>query len=221
MSNPSMSNPSKASGATIRAFELISVGLWALTAVLIATVFANQHDYWFLLLSWTFVFPFSAFADEYALLLRYDPGFRMLFWRTPVMIPFAFGWFFTLPLILVWQTGVLSQLSLGGQAAIMFAVSVVWSVFVEYTGTRQKLWVYHWTHGWKLGEMPWAIPVIDAVVYVLAFLLHGVVVQLTSGMGWVSALVISYLIYAGMFVAFAFFNWVMITRVFGVRPTPA
>ena len=53
MSNPSMSNPSMASGATIRAFELISVGLWTLTAVLIATVFANQRDYWFLLLSWT------------------------------------------------------------------------------------------------------------------------------------------------------------------------
>ena len=221
MSNPSMSNPSMASGATIRAFELISVGLWTLTAVLIATVFANQRDYWFLLLSWTFVFPFSALADEYALLLRYDPDFRMLYWRCPVMIPFAFGWFFTLPLILIWQSGVLSQLSLGVQAAIVFAVLFVWSVFVEYAGTRQKLWIYRWTHGWKLGEMPWAIPVIDAVVYVLAFLLHGVAVRLTSGMGWASALAISYLIYAGMFVVVASFNWVMITHVFGVRPTPA
>src|SRR5437588_11074894 len=97
MSNPSMSNPSMASGATIRAFELISVGLWTLTAVLIATVFANQRDYWFLLLSWTFVFPFSALADEYALLLCYDPGFRMLFWRCSVLSPFAFSCCFHLP----------------------------------------------------------------------------------------------------------------------------
>ena len=213
-SNSLSSNPSKASGATIRAFELISVSLWVLTAVLIATVFANQRDYWFLLLSWTFVFPFSALADKYALLLRYDPRFRL-------MIPFAFGWFFALPLILIWQSEVLSQLGLGVQAAIVFTVLFVWSILVEYLGTMQKLWSYRWSHGWKLGAMPWAIPVIDALIYVLVFLLHGVSVQLTSGMGWASALATSYVIYAGMFVTIALFNWVMITQVFGVRPTPA
>ena len=63
-SNPLSSNPSMASGVNLRAFELLSVGLWALTAVLIATVFANQRDYWFLLLSWTFVFPFGRVKSE-------------------------------------------------------------------------------------------------------------------------------------------------------------
>jgi len=212
-----MRDPSIASRTNIRFFELTSIMLWVVSVVLIATVFDNQRDYWFLLLSWTLVFPFSAVADEYALLLRYDPGFRMLFWRTPVMIPFAFGWFFAIPLILIWQTGVLSALDLGTQAAVVFVALLIWSAFVGYSGTRQQLWTYRWTHGWKLGGMPLVIPVVDAVGYVFAFLLHGVAVSLTSDMGWVNAFVVSYLMYACSFAVFAIFNWLMITRLFGVR----
>lgn len=220
---------STASPVNLRAFESACVALWTVTAVLIATVYDHQRDYWFLLLSWTLVFPFTAIADEYVLLLRYSPGFFPLPWRMPrvpaipAMVTIAFGWFFTLPLILVWRTGVINQFPLWEQALIVFAALVVWSFFVEWLGGVQNLWTYHWSGGrWSRwhnrGKVPVIVPVIDAVTYLLAFLLHGVAVRATESMAWPGALATSYLIYAGAFVAYASLNWLLIRRVLGVQP---
>jgi hypothetical protein len=84
--------------ARLRLFATGSYVLWLVTAALIAFVFHNDRHDWFLLLSWTLVFPFSALADKHVLMIRYNPAFPMLFDETPRMIPFACAWFFTLPL---------------------------------------------------------------------------------------------------------------------------
>uniref|UniRef100_B0T7D8 Uncharacterized protein n=1 Tax=Caulobacter sp. (strain K31) TaxID=366602 RepID=B0T7D8_CAUSK len=210
----------KASRKNLRMFELVCVMLWAVTAVLIATVYDNQRDYWFLLLSWTFMFPFSAIADEYALVLRYDTGFLNLVWRVPAMVPFAFGWFFTLPLVLIWNTQVIEQFAPHAQILILFTVLVAWSFCTEWLGVKQNLWTYHWSppgRRWK--GVPVVIPFIDAITYVLIFVLHEEATRMTANMSWIGAFAISYLIYAGAFAVFASISWLVIRRFLGVRPT--
>jgi hypothetical protein len=210
----------RASRRNLRTFELTCLMLWGLTAVLIATVYGNQRDYWFLLLSWTLMFPLSAIADEYALVLRYDTGFLNLVWRVPAMVPFAFGWFFTLPLVLIWSTQVIAHFALHEQVLILFAALVAWSFFTEWLGVKQNLWIYHWSppgRRWK--GVPAIIPFIDATTYVLVFVLHGYAVKMTADMGWMAAFAISYLIYAGAFAAFASISWLAIRRVLSVRST--
>lgn len=216
---PEVSHP-RASRGNLRAFELICLVLWTATAVLIATVFDNQRDYWFLLLSWTLMFPLSAIADEYALVLRYDTGFLNLVWRVPAMVPFAFGWFFTLPLILIWSTGVIVQFALGEQVLILFTCLVAWSFCTEWLGVKQNLWTYRWSppgRRWK--GVPVIVPFIDAVTYVLVFVLHDHAVRMTADMGWPGAFAVSYLIYAGAFAAFATTSGLVIRQGLGVRPT--
>lgn len=205
---------------SLRFFDVLNVALWLLTAVLIATVFRNDRGYWLLLFGWTAVFPFSSLADEYVLLIRYNPGFRMLFWRCPVMIPFAFGWFFTLPLILIWESGVIAALPLAVQAGVVFVVFVAWGFFVEVASASSNLYVYRWPARWKIGGMPWPVAIIDGIVHTLTYLLFPVVASLTAGKGWPAALVIAFLVYDGMFVAFASFNGFVIRWVFGVRALP-
>ncbi|GLY94075.1 hypothetical protein [Actinoplanes sp. NBRC 103695] len=95
-------------------------------------------------------------------------------------------------------------------------------MFVEWLGVVQNLWTYHWSGGRRsrrrnLGKVPLIVPFIDAITYVLAFLLHGVAVSATKSMPWPAALAISYLIYAGAFAAYASFNWLLIRQVLGVR----
>jgi len=209
----------RASRRSLRTFELICLMLWGVTAVLIATVYDNQRDYWLLLLSWTFMFPLSAIADEYALVLRYDTGFLNLVWRVPAMVPFAFGWFFTLPLVLIWSTQVIAQFALREQILILFSILVAWSFCTEWLGVKQNLWTYRWSppgRRWK--GVPVIVPFIDAITYVLVFVLHDYAVRWTADMGWMGAFAISYLIYAGAFAAFASISWLVIRRILGVRP---
>lgn len=214
--------PSRASRTNLRAFELGSLILWIVTAVLISTVYHNQSDYWFLLLSWTFMFPISGIADEYGLVLRYDPGFLRLVWRIPIMIPFAFGWFFTLPLILIWNSSAIQGFALYEQAIFLFVALLVWSFFIEWLGVVQNLWIYHWSpKGWRWRGVPVVIPFIDAITYVLVFVLHEVAVPITMNMKWVASFAVSYLIYAAGFAALAFLNWLVIRRGFRVKPTLA
>lgn len=209
-----------ASARSLRGFEILNIGLWLLTAALIATAFNNDRNYWILLLSWTAVFPFSTVADEYALLIRYNPGFRMLFWRCPVMIPFAFGWFFTLPLILVWQSGIIAQLPLMAQAGIVFLFFIAWGFFVEVASASSNLYLYRWPKQWKIGGMPWPVAVIDGVVHTLTFLLFPIIARFTANMSWPPAVGLGILTYVAMFVAFASFNWFVIKFLFRVKALP-
>lgn len=204
--------------ARLRFFASVSYVLWSLTAALIAFVFGNDRNDWFLLISWTLVFPFSAPADEHALLLRYHPQFPMLTGRTPWMIPFAFGAFFTLPFLPVWHLGLLDGFSPRIQAAIVLIVGTAWSAFVELSSSSTDIYRYYWPARWMIMGTPWPIPLIDGVVYLLTYLGHGILVPLTRGWSLLPALVMSYLVYAGLFVAFAIFNGLVIRGLLRLPP---
>jgi hypothetical protein len=194
--------------------------LWVLTAVLIAVACDSQRDYWFLLLNWTLVFPLSVVADRYAFVLRYDAGFFSLAWRVPAMAPFAFGWFFTLPSVLIRSMQGIGQLALHERLLILSTILVARGFFTERLGVKQRLWSYHWSPpGCRWRGVPVIIPFIDATACVLLFLLHGHTVRMTAEMGWMRAFVVSYLIYAGAFAAFASTSWLLIRRLLGVQPT--
>ena len=201
----------------LRFFSGTSYALWLVTAAVIFAFGNDRHD-WFLLICWTLSFPFSALADEHAILLRYHPRFAMLFGRTPWMIPFAFGAFFTLPFLPVWHLGLLDDFSFGIQAVIVLLVGTAWSTFVELSSSSSGMYRYRWPERWLVAGTPWPIPIIDGVVYLLTYLGHAYLVKATEGWGHLAAFGLSYAVYVGMFVAFAIFNGVVIRGLLRIQP---
>jgi hypothetical protein len=208
----------RASSKSLRKFELASLIFWVMTAVLIATVGDSQRDYWFLFLSWTLMFPLCVVADEHAFVVRYDSGFLNLAPGIPAMVPFAFGWFFTLPAVLVGSLQGIAQVAMHERFLILFAILVARSFFTEWLGVKQSLWSYPWSPPsprWK--GVPVLIPFVDAIACVLLVALHGYTARVTHNMGWNEAFATSYLVYAGAFAAFALSTGLVIRRALGVR----
>lgn len=204
--------------ARLRRFEFGAYGLYLLTAGLIFFVFGNDRNDWFLLLSWTLVFPFSAIADKHALMLDYHPEFPMLVDETPWMIPFAFGAFFTLPLLPVWHLGLLDRFDLVSQAAIVLAVGTVFSAVVELSSSATGMYRYHWPRRWLVAGTPWIVPLIDGLMYTLTYLGHGYLVGVTQDLAALPALALSYGVYAALFCALALFNAGVIRGLLRLNP---
>jgi len=204
--------------ARLRRFEFGAYGLYVLTAGLIIFVFGNDRNDWFLLVSWTLVFPFSAIADKHALMLDYHPAFPMLVDETPWMIPFAFGAFFTLPLLPVWHFGLLAEFGLWLQAAIMLAVGTVFSAVVELSSSSTGMYRYHWPKRWLIAGTPWIVPIIDGLMYTLTYLGHGYLVGVTQGLALLPAFALSYGVYAALFCALALVNTVIIRGLLRLNP---
>jgi hypothetical protein len=190
----------------LRRFELGAYGLYLLTAGLIVLVFGNDRNDWFLLLSWTLIFPFSALADKHALMLDYHPAFPMLIDETPRMIPFAFGAFFTLPLLPVWHLGLVESFDPLLQAAILLTVATAFSALVELSSSSTGIYRYHWPKRWLLAGTPWIVPIIDGLMYTLTYFGHGYLVSVTQELALLPAFALSYGVYAALFCALALIN---------------
>lgn len=204
--------------ARLRRFELGAYGLYLLTAGLIVFVFGNDRNDWFLLLSWTLVFPFSAIADKHALMLDYHPAFPMLIDKTPWMIPFAFGAFFTLPLLPVWHLGLLDGFEPFLQAAIVFGVGTAFAALIELSSSSTGIYRYHWPKRWLIAGTPWIVPVIDGLMYALTYLGHDYLVGITLELALLPALALSYGVYAALFCALALVNAVVIRGLLRLDP---
>ena len=204
--------------ARLRRFELGAYGLYLMTAGLILFVFGNDRNDWFLLLSWTLIFPFSAIADKHALMLDYHPAFPMLVDETPWMIPFAFGAFFTLPLLPVWHLGLLDGFDPLLQAAIVLVAATAFSALVELSSSSTGIYRYHWPKRWLIAGTPWIVPVIDGFMYVLTYCGHGYLVGVTQGLALLPAFALSYGVYAALFCVLALVNAAVIRGLLRLDP---
>ena len=75
-------------------FEMASYVVYAVAIIVIALRYRDQRAYWYALLGCSLAFPFEWVADRYWMFLDYDWSFRMLVDRLPLMMPFAWTWFF-------------------------------------------------------------------------------------------------------------------------------
>lgn len=73
--------------------------------------------------------------------------------------PFAFGWFFTLPLILIRESGVIGPPPMIAQAVIVFAFFIALQLYGGDRLASSNLYLYRWPEQWKIGGMPWLVAV--------------------------------------------------------------
>jgi hypothetical protein len=197
--------------ARLRLFATGSYVLWLVTAALIAFVFHNDRHDWFLLLSWTLVFPFSALADKHVLMIRYNPAFPMLFDETPRMIPFAFAWFFTLPLLPVWYLRLLDGFDPLLQATIILIVGTALVIVDGHLSLSLAQAMDDRRHALDRADHRRRRVYADIPWPRLLRARH-------ARVGLLPTFGLSYCIYAGLFCAVALFNAVLIRGLLRLKP---
>ena len=146
-------------------FEIFSFAGYGLAILLILFLFRNRRDYWYALIGCSLAFPFEWVADNYWMFLQYDWSFWMLVDRLPLMMPFAWGWFFGIPLILCLQLQKkIDALPLWGRCLLLYVIFWPWDFVVEYASTTFGLWEYRlWPEKAMIGGiLPWFIPTMVA-----------------------------------------------------------
>ena len=158
----------------VKAFDLISYVGFAVVAVLIAMRWKNRKDYWWAFIGLATCFIWEWVADWSYWYLLYNREFTMMFDRLPMMMPFAFTWYFTLMLILCLENRHrLDAMHLWKQVLLLFVIFYVWDFFVEGTSTYLGVYKYHVDPGLKLfGILPWYTPVNVSYYSVALYYVH-------------------------------------------------
>ena len=149
--------------ASVQMFQWGSIGLWALIVVLLLTLWKRQRHFLWSVLAITLNFTLEPFYDQH-FLLRYSEQFIPILPRVavPLMIPFAYGTLYTVPLLIsIWLFKRFPQIpgwaKFFGMWAFMFATNMA----QEGIFTGGGAWDYFgWTPAsYGLGGQPWIVPV--------------------------------------------------------------
>jgi hypothetical protein len=202
-------------------FEVATYLMYAFTVLLITFRFRDHRDYWYALFGCTLGFPYEWVADKYWMFLDYDWGFSMLFDRLPLMMPFAWGWFFALPLIFCLRfSSKIDALPLWLRITLLYGIFWLWDFLVEYSSTSYRLWVYHWTPGSMFGGiLPWFIPVMVASANTLLYFGHKMALVFSSKKGWFQGFIIHLITYYIIFTLQVLIGWPLIILL-GIKPIP-
>jgi len=200
-------------------FEMASFLLYAVAIVVIATRYRNHRDYGYALIGCSLAFPFEWGADKYWMFLDYDWSFRMLVDRLPLMMPFAWGWFFGIPLIVCLRfQDKIDAIPLWARWLVLYAIFWPWDFIVEYSSTTYRLWVYHWPEGSMIGGiLPWFIPTMVATANTTLYFAHKIALRYSEGKGWFHGFSIHVLAYYLVFTLQVAVGWPLI-RMMGIRP---
>ena len=127
----------------------------------------------------------------------------MLVDRLPLMMPFAYGWFFSFPLVIcLRQKKRIDSMPLLFQIIVLYVTFCVWDFAVEYSSTRYQLWTYHWPKASMIGGiLPWFVPLLVACANTALYYTHKVALTYSSGKKWVTGLLIHILAYYLLFIA--------------------
>lgn len=199
-------------------FELMSYVTFALLLVFIVTRRSSRRDYGYAVIGCAAAFPFEWLADHHWMFLHYDESFVMLFDGLPLMMPFAWAWFFAFPLIVCLDLEErIDSLPLWARILVLYGLFWCWDVFVEFASTSQGLWVYHWKKEAMIGGiLPWFIPTTVAPVNVGLYFAHRGALRRSAAVGRFRGLLIHTAAYYGVFVVQAAVGWPAV-RLPGIR----
>lgn len=201
-------------------FEMFSFAGYGLAILLILFLFRNRRDYWYALIGCSLAFPFEWVADNYWMFLQYDWSFWMLVDRLPLMMPFAWGWFFGIPLILCLQLQKkIDALPLWGRCLLLYVIFWPWDFVVEYASTSFGLWEYRlWPEKAMIGGiLPWFIPTMVASANATLYFGHKVALKYSVGKQWLHGFVIHLFAYYIVFVIQVAVGWPLV-RMMGMPP---
>ncbi len=201
-------------------YELINYVMWVVTALLIFVRYKNQRDYWYLLIGWSLVFPLDYISDKYALFLRYNEGFTMLFDRYPLFLLPAFGWFFSIPIILCLRLqNKIDALPLWRRVGLLFVAFLALGFIVEIPSASYSYYTYYWPSMWMInGVVPWSIPATDSVYLVMLYFAHKVALKYSANKRWIPGFLIHLGAYNAIFVLGITMSWLFVWTL-GIKPT--
>lgn len=206
-------------------FELPTYIIFVTICVLIATIFHNRRDYWYAFIGCSLMFPFEWIADRYWMFLDYDWGFVMfpiLFERLPLMMPFAWGWFFGFPIIICMLfEKKIDVMPLVLRIVVLWAVFWGWDFWNEYVSTKSQLWDYHWSKEHMIGGiLPWFIPFAVSFGNVLLYFAHKIALKKSRDQTWIQGFCTHFLAYLAVFLIQVCVGW-PIVKLWGVAPVYA
>ena len=172
-------------------FEVISYALWGLTVLLLITKWKGHRDHWYLFFAASLSFPFEWISDNIWMFLQYDGSFTMMFGRFPLMMPFAWTWFFAIPLLLMLRSEEkINKLPLWVQITGIFGVFFVWDFLVETSSSRFGLWTYYWPEEYLVMGVPLLVPAFVAISFLMYFYGHKYLRRLSADKSWGKGLAI-------------------------------
>jgi hypothetical protein len=200
-------------------FEIATYLAYIFTVILIAARYRSHRDYWFALIGCTLAFPFEWLADKFWMFLDYDWAFVMLVDRLPLMMPFAWGWFFALPLIICLRfQDRIDALPLVLRVALLYGVFFTWDIVVEYFSTSFLLWDYHWNKEAMIGGLlPWFIPLSVSFANTLLYFAHKIALKKSRDMPWIQGALTHASAYYIVFIIQISIGWSII-KILGIGP---
>jgi hypothetical protein len=200
-------------------FELISYGVWALIGILLFTIGKGRRDHWYFFLGMTACFPFEWLADNFWMFLQYDWSFTMMFGRFPLMMPFAWGWFFAIPVILMFRNkDKIDRLPLWVQIVGIYVFFFLWDFVVEYGSTGFALWTYYWPESYLIGGVPWVIPAAVGTAFLMYYYGHNYLLKYSTGKHWAEGFAIHLGGYWAISTFRLVFGYIITVKLMGIIP---
>jgi hypothetical protein len=200
-------------------FEIITYLVWIVTVVLLLTVWKGHRDYWFLFFATTLSFPFEWISDNLWMFLQYDWSFTMMFGRFPLFMPFAWTWFFGLPLILLFRyEDKIDKLPLWVQIIGMWIVFFLWDFQLETISSGFGLWKYYWPEGYLFWGVPLLVPIFVGISFLMYYYGHKYLRRFSAGRGWVAGIVIHVVGFQIMNIIRACVGWSISVKLMGIVP---
>jgi hypothetical protein len=152
--------------------------------------------------------------------LLYDWSFTMMFGRFPLMMPFAWGWFFAIPLVLMFRNKEkIDRLPLWVQIVGIYVIFFLWDFLVEFISTDFALWNYYWPDAHLIGGVPWFIPAMVGTAVLMFYYGHIWLLKHSSDKSWGKG----FLIHLGGYYAIgtirAVVGWFITVKIMGLVPT--
>ncbi len=213
-----------------RIFEVVSITLAVFTVILVITRYKNQRDYWYAVIGLGLCFPFEWWADWSYWHLLYSKDFIMFpavipfFDRLPLIMPFAFIFFYSLPLIITLRfQDKLDPLPVWRQFLTLFVIYLAWDVVVEYTSTFGHVYNYHVPEKWLIGGvLPVYLSACVSFTSVMTYFTHKLALKYSAGKSWGVGLLIHIGAYYVMFLVFEqLLLWTLVAKILGVPAAPS
>jgi hypothetical protein len=200
-------------------FEIISYSLWALTVILLLTKWKGHRDHWFLFLAATLCFPFEWISDNVWMFLQYDWSFTMMFGQFPLMMPFAWAWFFAIPLIIMLRNeDKIGRYPIWTQIGGIFVVFFSWDFVVEVSSSNFDLWTYYWPEEYLILGVPLLVPTFVAISFLMFYYGHRYLRRFSNDKGWVAGTLIHIGGFYLMSSVRAAIGWVVSTKIMKIDP---
>jgi hypothetical protein len=200
-------------------FEFGSYITWGLFFCIILTRWRDHRDFLYLFLGLTLSFPYEWIADSFWLFIDYSEQFNMMFGRFPFFMPFAWAWFYAVPIIfMLLNKEKIDRMPLWLNIVWMFALFFVWDLLVEGVSVNFDLWTYYVSPKLHiLPGLPYYVPIWLGIQLPTYYYGHLWARKLAETKSWGMGFLLHLLVYYALGAAVAISGWIINTKILGIE----